>query len=65
MDTVRHTATREDTAMTYQLQDSHGAPQCGCEIISFSEWWEVEEYLDANPDVMERISEGYAVITEK
>ena len=51
--------------MTYKLQDSHSAPQCGCEIISFNEWWEVEEYLDANPDVMERISEGYAVITEE
>lgn len=50
--------------MAYQIQDSHGAPQCGCEVIDFGEWWEVEEYLDANPEVVERISEGYALIKE-
>ena len=50
--------------MAYQIQDSHGAPQCGCEIIDFGDWWEVEEYLDANLEVVERISEGYALIKE-
>lgn len=48
----------------YEIHDTYGAPQCGCEIIRFEEWYELEEYLDANPDVMERIEGGYAAIKE-
>lgn len=50
--------------MMYEIHDSHGAPQCGCEIIRFETWWELEEYLDEHPDVTERISEMYATIRE-
>ena len=50
--------------MYYEIHDSHGAPQCGCEIIRFEEWYEVEEYLDEHPDVMERIDQMYATIVE-
>lgn len=50
--------------MKYEIHDSKGAPQCGCEITKFDEWYEVEEYLEAHPDVYERIRNGYATIVE-
>lgn len=50
--------------MRYEIHDSRWLPQCGCEITIFEEWWEVEEYLDENPDVMERIEQMYATIVE-
>ena len=50
--------------MAYEIHDSHGAPQCGCETIRFDEWWEVEDYLDLNPEVADRIAEMYAEIVE-
>lgn len=50
--------------MMYEIHDSHWAPQCGCEIIRFETWWELEEYLDEHPDVLERIREMYATIVE-
>lgn len=46
----------------FEIHDSYGYPQCGCEITTFDEWYELEEYIDANPDVLERIYEGYATI---
>lgn len=48
----------------YEIHDSHGAPQCGCEVLRFDTWWEVEEYLDAHPDVVARIDEMYATVQE-
>lgn len=51
--------------MSYEVHDTHGAPQCGCEVIRFDEWWELEEYLDESPDLMERLEEGYAFIVER
>lgn len=51
--------------MSYEIHDTHGAPQCGCEVIAFETWWELEEYLDEHPDVMERIHEMYATIVER
>lgn len=46
----------------YEIQDSYGAPQCGVESVKFEEWYELESYLDDNPDVYERVKDGYAVI---
>lgn len=57
-------ARMEGIIMAYQIHDSYWAPQCGCEVTTFEEFYEMEDYLDANPDVMERIREGYATITE-
>ena len=51
--------------MMYEIHDTHGAPQCGCEVIAFYEWWELVEYLDEHPDVVERIKEMYATIVER
>lgn len=48
----------------FELHDSHGAPQCGCEVIRFEEWYEVEDYISEHPDVCERIDKGYAVVLE-
>lgn len=50
--------------MAYEIHDTHGAPQCGCEVLRFEEWWELDEYIDGNPDVYERICDGYALIEE-
>lgn len=51
--------------MFYEIHDTYGAPQCGCEVTRFAEWWEVEEYLDRYPGVMERVHDMYATITER
>lgn len=48
----------------YVLEDTYGVPQAGVETLIFDEYYELEEYLDEHPDVMERISEGYAFIRE-
>lgn len=48
----------------YEIHDCHGLPQCGCEITKLDTWGDVEEYLEANPDVVERIDGMYAVIVE-
>ena len=48
----------------YEIHDSHGAPQCGCEVTRFETWWELQEYLDEHPDVVERLEERYATIIE-
>lgn len=48
----------------YIIEDSYGAPQAGYDVIEFDDWHEVEEYLDENPDVAERIEDGYAIIKE-
>ena len=48
----------------YQIHDTHELPQCGVEITSFAEWWEVEEFLDEHPDVIERIEGEYATIVK-
>jgi len=50
--------------MKYEIHDSHGAPQCGCEIVTFDTCWDLDDYLDEHPDVYERISDGYATIVE-
>lgn len=48
----------------YEIHDTHGTPQAGEDVYQFDEWYEVEDFLDQNPDVQERIDEGYATITE-
>lgn len=48
----------------YSIEDTHGAPQAGLEVLDFETWDELQEYLDENPDVQERIEEGYALIKE-
>lgn len=50
--------------MAYEIHDTHGAPQCGCEVLRFEWFYELEEYLEDNPDVEERIREDYAFIKE-
>lgn len=46
----------------YILQDSYGLPQCDCEEIKFKDRYELEKYLQKNPDVVERIKNCYAII---
>lgn len=48
----------------YYIDDTYEAPQAGSDRVEFDEWWELEEYLDDNPDVRERIEDGYATIGE-
>lgn len=50
----------------YIVKDNCGFPQCGnYDEYTFSEFWELEEFLDDNPDIMERIQDQYAVIIEE
>lgn len=48
----------------YQILESWGAPQAGCEFFNFEEWYEVEEFLEEFPVVQEDIENGYATIKE-
>lgn len=48
----------------YKLTDTYGVPQCTPEVLTFETWYELDEYLDSNPDVMDRIENGYAFISE-
>lgn len=50
--------------MRYQIHDTYGAPQCGCEIVEFASWWELEDYIENTEGLFERIKNGYAVIKE-
>ena len=55
----------DDVEYRYQIQDNRGLPQTGCmDTYNFEEWWEVEEFLDNNPDVYEDIENGYATVVE-
>lgn len=49
----------------FSIQDSYGAPQCGIESKYFESWEGVARYLELNPDVLQRINDGYAVIKER
>ena len=51
--------------MFYEIHDSHGAPQCGCEVKRFTDWFLLEYYIEENPDVEERIAEMYATVIER
>lgn len=48
----------------YKLTDTYEAPQCTPEVLTFENWYELQDYLDSNPDVVYRIENGYAFITE-
>lgn len=50
--------------MRYELHDSHGMPQCGCEVLSFETLGEVIELIEEDAALMERIDGGYATIVE-
>lgn len=48
----------------YQIQESFGSPQAGCSFFNFKEWYEVEEFLDEFPFIVDDIDGGYALIKE-
>lgn len=56
--------SEDDADYRYAIEDTRGLPQAGVDVQKFEEWYELEEYLDENPDVMERIQDGYATIVE-
>lgn len=58
------TVEEEPVTSSYKIEDSYGAPQAGVDVKEFSDYDELEDYLLNNPDVEERISEGYARIVE-
>lgn len=47
----------------YEIHDSYGMPQAGCDIISCDDWHEVEAYFEDDA-AMERLRMGYATIKE-
>lgn len=54
----------DDVEYQYSIEDTHGTPQAGLEVLDFETWDELQEYLDENPDVQKRVEEGYATIKE-
>lgn len=52
------------TDCKYVIEDTYGAPQAGVDVKEFATYEELEEYLDNNPDVQDRMDEGYAIIKE-
>lgn len=55
----------DDADYRYEIQDTRGLPQTGqYDSYKFEEWYELEEFLDENPEVMESIENGYATIVE-
>lgn len=49
----------------YKLYNTHGVPQCGCEISEFDTWYDLDRYLDENPEIILEIADGYAWIEEE
>ncbi len=49
--------------MFYEFHNTHGAPQCGCEVVRFAEWYEVEEHIEIT-GAYNDIENGYASIVE-
>ena len=49
--------------MRYEIHDSYGMPQAGCDIIVCEDFWEAEEYFEDDA-AMERLRMGYAFIRE-
>lgn len=52
------------TTCQYRIEDSYGAPQAGVDVKEFETYEDLEDYLEANPDVQDRMAEGYAIIKE-
>lgn len=48
----------------YILEDTYEAPQAGSDVLEFNSYDELINYLDDNPDVMDRICDGYAYVKE-
>lgn len=48
----------------YCIEDTYGAPQAGVDCQKFETYNDLELYLEAHPDVADRIHEGYATIKE-
>jgi hypothetical protein len=48
----------------YILEDTYEAPQAGSDVLEFDSYDELINYLDDNPDVMDRINDGYACVKE-
>lgn len=53
-----------ETEYKYEIQDTQGLPQAGVATYKFEEWYELEEFLDKNPDVQQSLEDGYASIVE-
>lgn len=49
----------------YVLEDSYGAPQAGVDRKVFDTFDELQDYILENPDVEERVNEGYATYYEE
>ena len=60
----RDVQEREIANAAYVLQDTHGAPQCGVESLYFETYEDLAGYLDSHLEVNDRITEGYAIVTD-
>ena len=54
----------EEKTGCYCIEDTFGAPQAGVDRKYFDTFDEAQDYIFANPDVEDRINEGYAILKE-
>lgn len=47
----------------YRIINTHGIPQCGCEVIEVETWDEISEYFDDEFN-LEMLEDGYAWVDE-
>ncbi len=46
------------------LEDTLGAPMCGCERIEFDSCDDLIRFIDGDEGVLERLESGYATVEE-
>lgn len=47
--------------MTYRVYNTYGIPQCGCDIIEFEDFYDVQDYCIEHED---DLNNGYITIEE-
>lgn len=47
--------------MFYRVYNNHGIPQCGCEVIDFEDFDEMQDYC---MERVEEMNEGYITVEE-
>ena len=59
-------AIRNDgSQFIYILKDTCGLPQCGSISTCFDDWYELQDYIEDDEELLERLEQGYAVIVEQ
>lgn len=47
--------------MVYRVYNNHGLPFCGCDVIDFTDWYDVQDYCMEHEN---ELNDGYITIEE-